>query len=251
MDSQVGVTRYCKQFATDVTAAGGQGVAYTGGYCTKRCGFEETQTSSSCGVGNTCSYLLGDIGEADNVCFKNCVTDPDCRTDYFCLGYTQTSGICLPRTLLRSLPDGGATIVALDAGPGFPGAAGGACTLDTQCQPPVNGACIEESLDAGYVGGACTAECTATWAEDSWCGTGGLCSPAFAGRDSLSAPVIRWFCERGCGPLPDGGGVVGTCRPEYVCDGVTRFSTCTPKCTNSGVTCASGKTCNTSTGLCQ
>lgn len=250
-DTQIGVAVFCKKTATNVTAAGSLGVAYTNGYCTKRCGFEETPAPGSCGSVATCTYLLGDIGEADNVCFKNCVADADCgRTDYFCLGYSQTTGICLPRTLLRNLPDGGQTIDNLDAGAGFFGAAGGACTLDTQCQPPTGGACLKESLDAGYVGGACTAECTATWTNNRWCGTNGLCSPAYAGRDSQSAPVIRWFCERGCG-APADGGVAGTCRTGYACEGTGQFATCTPKCTNSGVVCGTGTSCNTFTGLCQ
>ncbi len=249
-DSQLGVKAFCKKAATDVTAANGQGVAYTGGYCTKRCAFEETPAPGSCGTGNTCSFLLGDIGEADNVCFHNCQTDAECRPEYFCLGYSQTTGICLPRTLLKDLPDGGQSISQLDAGPGRPGEAGAPCAMDTACQPPNNGVCIEESLDAGFFGGACTSECTATWSDDTWCGTGGVCSPAFAGRDSLNAPVVRWFCERGCGPLSDGG-IVGMCRDGYACEGTNQFATCVPKCTSVGVTCGTGQTCNMTTGLCQ
>ncbi len=242
---------FCKKNALDVTAANGVGAAYVGGYCTKRCGFEETQTTSSCGLPKSqCSYFLGDLGEGDNSCFKTCTNDNDCRTDYFCLqgAGAQGGNLCMPMGLLATLPDGGLTINVVDAGPGFPGEAGAPCADTAACQPPAGGACIAESRDAGFVGGACTAECTGSLSNDVWCGTGGVCSPAYAGDDSRG-PVIRWFCERGCGPLGDGG-VVGTCRDGYACEGTNRFATCTPKCTNSGVSCRSGTTCNTTTGLC-
>ena len=117
--------------------------------------------------------------------------------------------------------------------------------------PPVDGFCSLESLDAGYVGGACSADCSSIFYEDRWCGVGGQCTPQFVGRDSLSAPVIGWICERGCGPTVDGG-PGATCRTGYVCEGTARFSTCIPRCTNSGAgACTSPKVCNAGTGLCQ
>ncbi|HEY0880050.1 MAG TPA: hypothetical protein VGD87_00905, partial [Archangium sp.] len=249
-DTQYGIRPYCKKNSVDVTTANGVGFAYTGGYCTKRCGFEETATTSSCGTGNDCAFYLGDLGEAENACFKVCTGDADCRADYYCLPTSNTSGLCLPQTTLRTLPDGGLTLNSVDAGPGFPAEAGAACADDTACQPPADGICLEESLDAGYIGGACTAECTAALV-GSWCGTGGVCNPqGFLSNDN-KGPIVRWFCERGCGTLADGG-IVGTCRPGFVCDRPTNpFGYCIPNCTNSGVTCGMGETCNATTGLCQ
>ena len=153
---------------------------------------------------------------------------------------------------IKDLPDGGATLPVTDIGPGFPGTAGEPCTADTQCQPPTNGACIEEAIDAGYVGGACTAECTGALSDDTWCGTMGVCNPAYAGSNA-TGPVIRWFCDRACGTDPNTGASLGTCRSGYVCDDPTsQFGSCIPRCNNPGARCGTSKpTCNTSTGLCQ
>lgn len=251
-DGTNGITAFCKLTAVDVTVQGAVGKAYAGGYCTKRCGFEESNTASSCGLPKSdCSFFLGDIGEGDNSCFKTCTASSQCRAEYFCLNGAGAhgSGLCLPRSLLTTQSDGGLLLANIDAGPGFPGEAGAPCAAAANCQPPERGACITEAADAGYVGGACTAECTASLSDDSWCGTGGICSPAYAGDDP-NGPVIRWFCDRGCGRLTDGG-IVGTCRTGYVCDGTNQFASCTPNCTNSGVRCGTGKTCNATTGLCQ
>jgi hypothetical protein len=254
-DNNNGNVAFCKKNALDVTAAQGLGVAYTGGYCTKRCGTtgEETNTASSCGLPKAdCSFFLGDLGEADNACFKTCTASSQCRADYFCLtgAGAHNTGLCMPRTLLTALPDAGLALLGVDAGPGFPGEAGAACAGDTACQPPTDGLCITEASDAGYVGGACTAQCTASLNDDTWCGTGGVCTPAIAGNTN-TGPLILWFCDRGCGPLGDGG-VVGTCRSGYACQGTTRFATCQPNCKNSGVTCPGSRpTCNATTGLCQ
>jgi hypothetical protein len=246
-DRQLSIVPFCKKTALDVTTADGVGVAYTGGYCSKRCGLEQ----NSCGTTASarCVFFLGDLGEADNICYKSCNADSDCRSNYFCAPFSATFKACLPATFLASLPDGGFTYKNVDAGPGRVGEAGSACANDATCQPPAQGTCLTETLPdagmSGFVGGECTAECTASL-DDNWCGTGGSCTPLVPGLDDRG-PFVRWLCQRGCEGV-DGGSDPSLCRNGYVC-GNPPNPTCQPKCETSG--CGTGGTCNTTTHLCE
>lgn len=252
--AQYGVVAQCKTSALDFAASDGTGIAYPDGYCTMRC-----WSNAQCGSGNTCAFYLGALGEYENTCFKTCGTDSDCRTGYFCLNQVDglplftSGGICFPGTA--------ATTHIRDAGMGFAGEAGAACTSDTQCQPPETGGCITETLAdggmTGYVGGACTAECGGALLSDAdgtWCGTKGACTPQLQ-RTQSGGPVVVWLCERACGVYTDtqSGQTTdyGACRTGYTCDNST--NQCRPTCSNAGVTCGTGYACQTTgtyAGLC-
>lgn len=249
-DQQVGFVPFCKKTALDLTSANGQGYAYTNGYCSKRCGFEQT----SCGTGNRCFISLGQLGEFENVCFDGCTADTECRTGYFCLPYSNTAGVCMPETMLVTLPDGGVDLELKDAGAGFGGESGAACADDTACQPPANGSCITEQFDGGptgYTGGACSAECGIA-IDDAWCGNSGSCNPYAYNVGDNKGPVVFWQCDRACGAggLADGG-TAGNCRTGYVCDtSGNGYQVCNPDCRNAGFDCG-GATCNQTTGICE
>jgi hypothetical protein len=246
VDRQAGVKAYCKKNAIDLAAPNATGVAFPGGFCTKRCGFE----ANSCGTGSQCLFQLGFIGHYENMCHKTCAAPSDCREGYGCVGLSSTIRLCLPL-----LADGGTPEVQ-DAGPGFAGAAGAACGDDMACQPPSTGTCLKATLSdggmSGYTDGQCSAECGAVAAltiGDTWCGTNGSCNPyAYNIGDGLG-PLVLWQCDQTCA-FPDGG-MASACRNGYVCDtSANGYDNCVPNCNNVPGFCGTG-TCNATSGLCQ
>lgn len=242
LDRQYQIRGFCKKESLDLLGQGG--FAYPAGYCTKRCAFED----NSCGAGNVCVYLLGFIGEYENQCMKLCTDTPDCRGGYGCVSLDSSTKVCLP---FRA--DGGLPLV-VDAGPGFPAAAGPACATAAQCRPPSSGFCFLESLSdggpSGFAGGACSADCGAVAylaSANEWCGTGGVCNPyGFSTNEGLG-PIVLWQCDRGCGAGWDAG-----CRSGYVCDPATVGpGACVPDCHNPGVRCSTGTNCSDTSGLCE
>lgn len=241
-DQKYSIRGFCKKASiTDPTLSAG--FSYPGGYCTKRCGFE----NASCGAGNTCLISLGFIGEFENQCMTSCTSSSQCRAGYGCFSMGSNLSVCLPLT-----EDGG-LLPVVDAGPGVPSEAGSACTDDAQCIPPSTGFCFRETRSdggpSGFTGGACSADCTAlaaTRAADAWCGNAGVCnSYGFATGDGLG-PVVVWLCDHGCGVGWDAG-----CRSGYVCDQTSVESpACVPNCHNAGVQCPTGTSCRES-GICQ
>lgn len=246
-DTQYGIRAYCQKNALDLSKPTGQGIAFPQGFCTKRCGFEST----SCGTTGQCLIALGFLGHYENMCFKKCVGQSDCRSGYACTQLSSTVNVCLPTQDDGGLPD------LVDAGPGFAGASGAACADDTACQPPSTGSCITEVQTdggmSGFTGGQCTAECGAVAAfssGDAWCGTGGVCNPYAYNVGDNKGPLVLWQCDQGCLDV-DGGANPTACRTGYVCDtGAQSYDNCVPNCNNVAGFCGT-KTCNPTTGFCQ
>jgi hypothetical protein len=98
---------------------------------------------------------------------------------------------------------------------------GSPCTADVDC---AGGRCIVEQVVNGttqFVGGYCTARCTALPDFTDTCPTGSVCAAPYVG--------VRSSCLRLCdaGALSQFGG----CRGGYQCapfDGDTRFGVCLP-----------------------
>ncbi len=130
---------------------------------------------------------------------------------------------------------------------------GQGCTVNGNCQPPVAGQCFPQTLPdagpSGFPGGSCTSDCSMA-VYDEWCGlTAGACVPS--AYTTAQGPLVLWSCERLCNPLQ---GNVG-CRAEYFCDAIygasaPDYGICTSRCTNPGITCPGGTTCNVTTGVC-
>lgn len=219
---------------------------YPNGYCTRRClGADNCGGSVS---GNVCAFVLGSLGEQENICLKACGSaSGQCREadGYGCINFGSTQ---MPRPACWLLP-GGNLPPEWDAGPGNPGNAGVACTSDSECGPAPSFGCIPESTDAGptgYPGGQCTGDCTGSL-EDSFCGDGGICLPT--AYNAQGGAVVVWECSQGCNPT-----AANSCRPNYVCDPFSQgsmFGNCVPDCRVSTAFCGTQRTCNQTTGLCQ
>lgn len=217
-DLQVNVKPYCKKVSVTL---GAPAFPYPNGYCTKRC-----IDSTDCDEGGAddksqCGYFLGQVGELENICFGACTGQAnECRPGYACLIVDEEPkvlGVCYPVSADGGLPD-------IDAGPGFGGAAAGACTGNADCRPPDNFGCIPQQSDGTYPDGMCTANCGASMS-DAWCGENGVCAPALY-RDNAYGFIVQWACAQGCGVLSDGGvgitfpdgGPFPDCRTGYSCE---------------------------------
>lgn len=232
------------------------GTPYQDGYCTRRC-----YSGTQCGTGYRCGFFMGFAGEAENVCYKGCSAQTDCRAGYICLGpiYNDApQNLCVP----ANLPDGG--WAEFDAGPEVAdGVIGKDCGSNADCQgTSAYGRCNKGTLPdggpSGFGTGYCTADCTMT-AEDSFCGTsdGGTFCTAIAFADGANGPLVTWECRKGCGGDPDGG-----CKAGYSCgNDVFSQKICEVNCDNTPNVCGSqgcfnswgcfSSTCNATTHTCQ
>jgi hypothetical protein len=209
------------------------------GACNVRCPSGQACISGRCGGGTTCTAprQMCSTGCTDvtsdpancGLCGTRCAT-----------GQTCAAGRCT----------GGSTGA---------GAAGGACTRNTDCP---SGACI--SAGEGWTGGYCIYACAASATEGDPCGSGGtgIC---------LDTGGTQLICFRECVP-----GGAGACRSGYVCESVTPDDTigiCTPdcrvnpalscgayRCQTDGIcgpvpctstSCSTGSTCSASTQRCE
>lgn len=228
---QAGYSAFCK------TRTVPGGLAYPGGYCTRRCVGSFQCPRAVCGL------FLGPQGEVENICLASCGMS-GCRLGYACFNFGTMAS---PAPGCWLLP-GGAPPALLDAGPGASGAAGGPCTSDQACRPPDDGTCTPElgsdGGPTGYPGGECSASC-ALALSDAWCGDGGSCIGSVGPSDSRG-PTVDWRCERTC---TTGG---SSCRAGYVCAPFTTTTSgaCVPSCTNPGFGCGA-RACDAATGLCQ
>jgi hypothetical protein len=191
--SGLGTLAICKQVTTS-----GNG-AYTGGYCTLRCG----TAAGQCPMGSTCVGLLPAYGEADTICWDNCSSTDRCRTPgYACYGVGTTSACWLD------------PMPPLDAGTPAD-KVGNPCTSAANCvNPPDNGGvCLTSEFSLSWPGGYCSKSGCITNPECSVDG-GALCI-AF---DSTSPNA----CVRRCADSSDAG--QSNCRPGYTCNPyITRF----------------------------
>ncbi len=230
-----------KGFCKKISVPGN--LPYQGGYCTRRC----TQSTECGGTDNKCAYFMGFTGELENICYKGCASESDCRTPaYGCVNYGSPQKpytFCTPL-----LPDGG--LNEYDAGPGNYGGHTGACTTDSQCGPQPEFLCISDTLSdggaSGFTGGACTGDCS-LGVLDAFCGDGGTCYPYLATTDQRG-PLVAWQCGEKC----FGNGSLG-CRTGYVCRVLvtdTTEGTCVPNCANAPPGFCRNS-CNVDAGLCQ
>jgi hypothetical protein len=187
-------------------------LTYPGGFCTRRC-----TTHPDCGANARCLIGFGPFGEPDNICLPNCSDTVPCNTGYGCFNFYRDAvgnplGNCFP------LPsDGGTSIARVDGGQVMVNT-GNACTVNTDCQSPIeNAACIPAALPdggpTGFPAGYCSGSCT--YGDDPACGAdgGGYCSYQFDPLYSQAEQRLAEVCFKRC--VPDGG--LGGCRTGYVC----------------------------------
>jgi hypothetical protein len=223
-----------------------QGVAYPGGYCTRKC-----FSGAQCGANNTCAVYGGVWGDASNICVRGCQLTLECRPGYVCLPFVggAVPGFCLP----ANLPDGG--LAFFDAGPGpSPATLGKDCTKDSDCRGETGyGRCLSSLLvdggQSGYGAGECIADCSMT-VSDAWCNGdpidadsdgGARCDGATLPDDS-GVPFIKWLCKKGCTADAD-------CKSGYHCRvDHTGGKVCDPSCNNPGAADTCGASCLSSWG---
>jgi hypothetical protein len=218
------------------------GYAYPGGMCTRRC-----TSDTQCGAGSICAFYGGYWGEVDSICLPNCNSSA-CRPGYVCTNFGGTIG----NFCLVAAADGG--VPSYDAGaPAVGNVMGQACSLDSVCRPPSSGACAKATLPdagpSGFPNGYCYGNCS-MYPDDTYCGNNGICYPQI--DQYLTGPAWVWTCGGKCDPLATTTG----CRTGYWCDQIYGSAApndglCEARCTNAGITCPGGTTCNATTGACQ
>ena len=213
-----------------------------GSYCTY-VGCDPSMTGAADGCpGDGVCLAIGDTA----ICLDGCATDVDCRADYRCRPADPADGTselaCRPACETDDAC----------ANDGFE------CNVGTGlCRGPFDTADIGEpcSAGSGCDGGSCISE-----ADDGW--PAGTC--AFPGC-RLSGTGMAETCPMGTVCVDDTVGdptlgvcidacTVGgtTCRSGYACVAVGGSATegaCQPACTATD--CSAGRTCNTTTGLCE
>jgi hypothetical protein len=213
------------------------------GYCTRSC--TGPNDTTSCGSNARCvggpESNLQFFGETTPFCAATCPSgggQSTCRADYWCLGEQGAPGACW----LANFPpfDGGGQATKT----------GQPCTTDSQCTNPPHpqfGFCFPPTdpntgSATGWTSGYCTADCL-------FDNTGTFCGPNAVCIVFGQAPNTDSLCVATCTTA----GSQSNCRTGYVCRPVTGLTggICMPRCDAPGGGCASGRTCNTTTGLCQ
>lgn len=218
-----------------------------GSYCTY-VGCDPTladgaEGADGCPGGGVCV----DAGTA-GICLAGCSGSEDCRTGYSC-SPSDPADATSPTACRAACADD--TVCAND---GFE------CNLGTGlCREPFDDADIGEPCSAGTgcEGGQCLSEEDAGWPAGTCsfpgcrlsgdgpaetCPTGTVCIDEGEGDPTLGV------CIDACTV-----GGTGECRPGYACVALTSGGTegaCRPAC-DADDDCAAGRTCNTTTGLCE
>jgi hypothetical protein len=230
----------CQRF-DPTTCAGGSCVSerssgFPGAFCTYA-GCSATEPCPSNGV---CAPRP--FPSATNICYASCSSDAQCRAGYHCRpanpADASSARACIPSC--SSSMDCANMGDVCNIGTGLCGAAfvpaneGMACTGDSTC---MGGHCMTEAL-TGYPGGMCV------YPGCSLAGMGGSPCPAstVCVDDHYGDPGIGVCAPTCTGP--------SGCRAGYTCAAVGTMGTsaCQPMCT--ATSCATGRSCDTTTGLC-
>lgn len=222
-----------------------------GGTCLseRSSGFPATYcTYSGCGASEACpgTSICWERTGATNLCVAACTADTDCHTGYRCLhsdaADPSSPTACLPgctsNTDCTSMGDVCNVGTGLCAQPFTTTQTGMPCTSDATC---VGGRCLTESA-WGYPGGECVYPgCSLNAAV-----TGAICPSMSTCIDDGAGDPDIGICAPTC--------TIGTsgCQTGYACTAIpggTTTGACTPACT-SDANCATGRTCDTATGLC-
>jgi hypothetical protein len=205
------------------------------------CSYAGCGTSEPCPGTSVCAPRPG----TTSICLAHCTSDTDCRTGYHCLpsdpSMPSSPTACLPGcsapTDCTSMGDVCNVGTGLCTQPFMAANEGIACTSDAACP---SGRCLTEAT-YGYPGGMCVYPgCSLVTG-----GTGAVC-PAMSTcvEDGVGSPDLGV-----CAPTCTVGG--SSCRAGYACvamSGSTTEGTCQPACT--AASCATGRTCDMTTGLC-
>jgi hypothetical protein len=230
----------CQRF-DPTTCPGGSCISErSGGYPNAMCTYAGCSATEPCPGNAVCSPRP--FPSTTSVCYASCSSDTQCRTGYHCRPSDPSNAgsarACVPSCTMNS--DCVNTGDTCNLGTGLCAAAftaanlGMACTSDSTC---AGGHCMTEAA-SGYPGGMCVFPGCAL------SGTGGAACPASSTciDDHYGDPTIG-VCAPTCTSST-------SCRAGFSCAavGTTTTMACQPMCTTAS--CATGRTCNTTTGLC-
>ena len=235
----------CQRF-NPMTCAGGTCLSErSSGYPSAMCTYAGCSATEPCPSGGVCAPRV--FPSTFNVCLLACSSDTQCRAGYHCLRSNPadpaSAMACVPSCATNADCTSMAAMGVADVcnvGTGLCGAPfsptllGAACVNDSTC---VGGHCATEAL-SGFAGGMCV------YPGCALSGTGGsTCPAASACIDDHYGDPARGVCAPTC---------TGTtsCRAGYACvaTSTSGVSACQPMCTSAS--CAPGRTCNTTSGLC-
>jgi hypothetical protein len=211
-------------------------------------GCDPTATTPGCAGDGVCVETTSGGG----ICLDGCATSTDCRTAYECRPSDSEDPssplACLPACTTDAQCSGGGMgtpMYVCNPGTGF---CGEPFVLARLGEPCVDGAdcpggrCLGEDT-AGWPAGTCTypgCRLSGTGRE-AMCPTGGTCVDDGTGDPELGV------CVDSCATSAS-----GECRPGYACVELSTGSAegaCRPACADGD--CGAGRTCNTTTGLCE
>lgn len=215
-----------------------------GGYCSKEGCVSNAECSTDAGA-----LCIGFTEDDPNLCVQKCADSTDggqstCRNGFTCEPY------------VTSLPDGGRQ----QSTDGFcvppqapiPTSVGAACNVDMDCSQPTGAIadCFPPTLPDGGPSGFTAGYCTRfDCADDTDCSPDG--GAQCFGVGGTSTACFATCAQSGAGQ--------STCRAGYVCEAYTLADggnsmdgVCDRACNAPGApACATGRTCNMTTGYCQ
>lgn len=216
----------------------------TYGYPRAYCAYVGCSDTDPCPGTGVCTPTESGAG----LCLDACASDSDCRVEYACRPSDPTNPssptACVPACTADT--DCGNMSRGFVCNPGtglcerpfVASSLGEPCASDAECE---GGACFSEAAD-GWPAGTCTYPgCRLSGTGPSaTCPGGAACIDDAAGSPDLGV------CVDAC--------AVGatTCRPGYACvavEGSTTAGACRPAC--DATSCAGGRTCSATTGLCE
>ncbi len=223
---------------------------YPGSYCVAEA-CDPSATDSGCPSGGVC---VAASGSTLGYCFQGCGSDSDCRTAYAC----RPSDSADPTSATACFPgctDDSQCTATLQDGTALH------CNVGTgECLPPlamtsIGEPCVGDGSDC--VGGRCLSESGSGWPAGT-CGLPGCrlsgtgpstdCPSGTVCADDGSGDPALGVCISSC----TAGGTA--CRTGYECRATdpadsSSPTACLPACTSDA--CATGHTCNTTSGLCE